>query len=513
MNSCIQIFKLFLFFLLLFPINNIKAQENVTILNSILIHRKQYNILKTESLVNSIKNKQLKNLFLADIYFQKSGVIVENEYSINNITNLKEKAIAKYLYADLIKNKETNQDSLVFSLYTQSFKEALFLKDTLLINSVLPKINRHFLRNGNEIKAFKKYINLAKQFAKDSVDHYHYHYYKIGLEMRAIDVEKKEIDTALFNTHFFKGMQFATTAYFKGYMQQFKGIYFDAFLKRSNDALTYYNLAVVNYKKDSLYYSIKGIESISFNKAIIYFENKDYKKSITLFKSNQKIEKNKVYIMYGYEWLYKNYEALKNHDSAYYYFKKMIDTKDEISQLGHALDIKEIEAKYDITKKEDELKLLSIKNKGLSSKLSVLLPAFIFVIIILGIVYMFFKKFRNKSGKLEEEQSETIKRLEELKNIVTKDYIVLKDKTKVYVDDLMYIKSDDHYLRVYLNSGKSNFVRGKLTQINDELPPNFKKCHRSYIINENYIFKINTTFIILKDKTEIPLSRSFKNSF
>ncbi|GGG30092.1 hypothetical protein GCM10011344_33750 [Dokdonia pacifica] len=102
--------------------------------------------------------------------------------------------------------------------------------------------------------------------------------------------------------------------------------------------------------------------------------------------------------------------------------------------------------------------------------------------------------------------------MQELKNIVTKDYIVLKDKTKVYISDLTYIKSEDHYLRVFLTNGKHNFVRGKLSQISDEFPPNFKRCHRSYIVNENYIKQRTVSFVVMNDHTQIPVSRTYKSN-
>ena len=77
----------------------------------------------------------------------------------------------------------------------------------------------------------------------------------------------------------------------------------------------------------------------------------------------------------------------------------------------------------------------------------------------------------------------------------------------------MYIKSEDHFIKLFLNNGKSHFVRGKISQIKEELPPNFIQSHRSYIINSNYIKQINGNHITLIDKTEIPLSRLHRGNF
>ena len=117
---------------------------------------------------------------------------------------------------------------------------------------------------------------------------------------------------------------------------------------------------------------------------------------------------------------------------------------------------------------------------------------------------------QEEKTEIEEIHHKTVEELEKVKNIVTEGYITLKDKTKVYLNDLMYVKSEDHYLHAFTQDGKRHFVRGKLSQILQELPPNFVKCHRSYIVNKNYIQSAHQGFITLKNKSEVPVSRSFK---
>jgi len=50
----------------------------------------------------------------------------------------------------------------------------------------------------------------------------------------------------------------------------------------------------------------------------------------------------------------------------------------------------------------------------------------------------------------------------------------------------MYVKSDGHYLNLF-TTNKKEFVRGKISEIEAQLPPNFIKCHRSYVVNQNFI--------------------------
>lgn len=120
------------------------------------------------------------------------------------------------------------------------------------------------------------------------------------------------------------------------------------------------------------------------------------------------------------------------------------------------------------------------------------------------------KELALEKDSLEITHNQTVEELRKLRTLVEKENIILKDKTKINLDQLVYIKADDHYLSVHTIDGKNHFVRGKLTAIILELPDNFVKCHRSYIVNTNYIKQRQSKFLLMSDHSEIPISRSFK---
>ncbi|MCI9844756.1 LytTR family transcriptional regulator DNA-binding domain-containing protein [Flavobacterium pectinovorum] len=111
---------------------------------------------------------------------------------------------------------------------------------------------------------------------------------------------------------------------------------------------------------------------------------------------------------------------------------------------------------------------------------------------------------------LEIEHLKKVEEVKQLKKLVEKENIILKDKTKINLDQLVYIKAEDHYLNIFTIGKKSHLVRGKLTDIIKELPSNFINCHRSYIVNKNHIKKIQFKFITMVDNSEVPVSRGFK---
>ncbi|NER13563.1 hypothetical protein GWK08_08955 [Leptobacterium flavescens] len=132
------------------------------------------------------------------------------------------------------------------------------------------------------------------------------------------------------------------------------------------------------------------------------------------------------------------------------------------------------------------------------------------LLIVLGGLFYW---YREKSLRLQKEKSEALERMDALKKRVIKNHIVLKDKTKLYLSDLVYIKADGHYLNIFISNNKKHFVRYKLSKIMEDLPPNFIQCHKSYIVNLNYIKRINSKTVFLNNNRTVPLSRSFKNDF
>lgn len=79
-----------------------------------------------------------------------------------------------------------------------------------------------------------------------------------------------------------------------------------------------------------------------------------------------------------------------------------------------------------------------------------------------------------------------------------------------------------HLIYCFESGQKKIFIRlkneeysyyGTLDQLAAELPEFFVRCHRSFIINKKHLVKYLAAenLVILDDKTEIPVSRSYKN--
>ena len=244
------------------------------------------------------------------------------------------------------------------------------------------------------------------------------------------------------------------------------------------------------------------------NYLIDYFTKSNQKDSAVFYV--YKLEKNlqDVDTTQFLDYVYFSYDVLSNHfidlDK-----NKSIKYKTYANNINKQIITNQKEAFINIIKYREEVENLQDKNFHLTSTVSIIknnmFSIIIVSLILLVLVFYFFKAYKKsdkKSKSIEEEKEEIIKKVER-KNII------LSNKQKIYLDDLKYIKADRNYVEFYL-ADKKMMDRNHLKNVLEELPPNFIKIHRSYIVNKNYIKVINSNYLILIDKTEIPVSRTFK---
>lgn len=91
------------------------------------------------------------------------------------------------------------------------------------------------------------------------------------------------------------------------------------------------------------------------------------------------------------------------------------------------------------------------------------------------------------------------------------EYMVLKSKALIPYRDIIYIKSDEHYLNIYLADRNFPEVeRQSLSSMKEQLPDHFIQIHRSYIVNLDYVKSVSASQLELNDGTELTISRKYK---
>ena len=158
-------------------------------------------------------------------------------------------------------------------------------------------------------------------------------------------------------------------------------------------------------------------------------------------------------------------------------------------------------------------------------------PLFMLYTFLVGAIPVFFLIYINEKNL----RIKRIKRVAELKNFKIKKQLakenILKNKILIHsdnkkenicfdIDNLVYITSQGNYASFYLKkdngSLKEKILRVTLSKIESELEDYTKviRCHKSYIVNTNFIGDIsgNARGYLLKSTIipfDIPVSRSF----
>ncbi len=148
--------------------------------------------------------------------------------------------------------------------------------------------------------------------------------------------------------------------------------------------------------------------------------------------------------------------------------------------------------------------LLVKSNSGIRNNLTLFIGLFIVLAICLFVLY---KKYSVSKTTVEEVMQEKNEMVEKVERI----YLELNNKQRVYLDELRYLKSDRNYVEFY-TAEKSFLDRNKLSSVLKQLPPNFVRVHRSFIVNKNFIKSSSSTQLLLSPNHEVPISRTFKEN-
>lgn len=486
--------------------------------NEVIFLLKTFQVEAVRAKISQTPDSHFKKLVSGELSYLLEGKNSSPD-SLGNNPKLAERNPTLYhiFNGNYIRRKSNPDNSLAYENYVKAFNLAKTNQDSVLANYALIALNRLLINDDVPLEkdVYLKYVNTHRQYAKDSIDTFWSNYFSLAFEMTYEDISEKNsaflslesryqnLVKSAPNIDFFQGVALHMTGIFYTYPKDFKtarNYFFDAY-ETYNDQYYYsYHRKIITL----IAFSIIDTREGKFDQA---------KQGLLGALNNKLVLGNPRFRKIIYQNLQKCYEAQGASDSSLYYSKKVNEMTEIIDRIDYAERKREIDSKYQLAEKNDEISNLSTKQKSLKKSLYTLLPVLGVSILILAILFMLYLKFRKRSSSLQEEKSETLQKLDELKQLVIKNHIVLKDKTKVYIADLMYIKAEDHYLKLFLSDGKNHLVRGKIKAIKEELPPNFLQCHRSYVVNSNFIKQVNAKSLIIYNNEILPISRSFKEGF
>ena len=119
--------------------------------------------------------------------------------------------------------------------------------------------------------------------------------------------------------------------------------------------------------------------------------------------------------------------------------------------------------------------------------------------------FLLYKKFQTSSYKIEKLENEQKK--------AKKGYLLVRvdrKNRKISHDLILYVESLSDYVKIHTTEVNSPIItKAKISQIERELPEEFIRIHRSYLVNRNEITTYSTEQVQLAGE-QLPISRTYK---
>jgi DNA-binding LytR/AlgR family response regulator len=92
--------------------------------------------------------------------------------------------------------------------------------------------------------------------------------------------------------------------------------------------------------------------------------------------------------------------------------------------------------------------------------------------------------------------------------------LIIGIRTKLYSNEILFFEGEVNYARIHFKSGKQQVIARTLLYIQNKInTENFIRINRKYLVNRKFIVEVGDDFVVLSDKTVLPISRRRKREF
>jgi hypothetical protein len=89
--------------------------------------------------------------------------------------------------------------------------------------------------------------------------------------------------------------------------------------------------------------------------------------------------------------------------------------------------------------------------------------------------------------------------------------LIIGIRTKLYSNEILFFEGEVNYARIHFKSGKQRVIARTLLYIQNKInTENFIRINRKYLVNRKFIVEVGEDFVVLSDKTVLPISRRRK---
>jgi DNA-binding LytR/AlgR family response regulator len=91
--------------------------------------------------------------------------------------------------------------------------------------------------------------------------------------------------------------------------------------------------------------------------------------------------------------------------------------------------------------------------------------------------------------------------------------LIIGNRTKLFSNEILFFEGDVNYTWIHFSSGKQTVIARTLLYVQQiDEDKNFIRVSRKHLVNRKFIVEINRDFVVLSDKTILPISRRRRES-
>lgn len=469
-------------------------------------------------------------------YYDKADLLAKqiNDYRFRSRI-IKNQAVAAgkagnvelaFRFLDLLEQLGVDhQDSLLIGLsYNQRgiyYKELGRLEEAAKVHTEGARLYQQ-LNNANVINSYTNLALVYVELGADSLAHYYFHKaYKVAQE-KQIDRLHFRATGNLGNFHRVAGNSDSALHYFSIQLRDTAKIPLQAKM------ILYQNLAELSIENGILERASillkkleKELQGKKSTKRFIEFYNvsmryemalENWEQALAFADSSLALNKEQGYASKTLPVLQSRaflLEKLDRYDEALASLKEYATVKDSMVAATNVEAIEKVAAKFQLDEKEKELRKALLAKETTSDYLNVALFTILGILFLAGAVLFQFRKPKKSSKKKEliqpEEPAQKVK-------LYPKLFIQLNSGAKVLKDEIVYIKSEGHYLNYFFsNEVRPELDRDTMMSRAEELSSKgFIRVHRSYLVNEQHVVKVKNAQVLMSNRDQVPLSKTYR---
>jgi len=118
-----------------------------------------------------------------------------------------------------------------------------------------------------------------------------------------------------------------------------------------------------------------------------------------------------------------------------------------------------------------------------------------------------------KEGNKSKDEKRMVDYVEDVLFVVTKEFIMLSDGTRVFLKSVVYFTNTQNNIEVKLQNNSTKTTKVSFEELQRVLPPNFVQCNEKQIVNKQFVDLVEKENIYLSTNDKLTMALTYRSFF